>query len=264
MKKRKMRGSSVFLTLVLVFLYIPVVLMVLYSFNAGDSDVRWEGFSLVWYRRMLEDTALMDALGTSLLLGLVSCAISAVIGTLGAIGLVNSRFRAKGVLSNVAILPMMIPEIIMGMAFLAYFSGLGLRLGFGALVLAHVSFCVPYIFIVVRGRLSGLDPALREAALDLGATERQVLWDVTIPLIAPAILSGTLLAFAMSLDDVVISSFLTGAELNTLPIKVYSQVKVGVKPEVNALCTVILLVTFLIVVAAGVLARYKGKRRVSL
>lgn len=246
-KKRKLSLPGVYLTIILVLMYLPVFMVVLYSFNDAKTDVQWAGFTLDWYGKMLNNQSLMDALKNSLILAVVSCAISAVIGTLGAVGIVRSEFRAKGLLENAGMLPIMIPEIILGMVFLAFFSFLKLPFGMLTLIVSHTVFCIPYIFIVVKGRLVGIDRSIGEAARDLGANEARMFFDITLPLIAPAVLSGTLLAFAMSLDDVVISFFVTGAYTNTLPIKIYSQIKLGVSPEINALCTVMLFVTFTLV-----------------
>ncbi len=242
---------KLYLALVLALVYLPIVVVVVYSFNVSKLDAVWGGFTLDWYKRMLANRSLMQALKNSLVLAALSCGASAVVGTIGAVGLARSSFRGKGLLEGLSALPIMIPEIILGMVFLAFFSFLGLPFGMATLVLAHTTFCIPYIFILVKGRLSGLDPAIGEAARDLGATPMRMFWDITLPLIAPAVVSGTLLAFAMSLDDVVISFFVTGPETNTLPVKIYSQIKVGVSPEINALCSIMLLVTFGIIFLAN-------------
>jgi spermidine/putrescine transport system permease protein len=258
--KKKFHFSSLYLILVLLLMYLPVVMVVIYSFNASKSDAVWGGFTLAWYGKMFQNRSLMDALRNSLLLAVASCAVSAVIGTIGAVGIVQGDFKAKGIIENGAMLPIMVPEIILGMVFLAFFSLLRLPFGMLTLIIAHTTFCVPYIFIVVKGRLAGLDRSIGEAARDLGATEMRMFFDITLPLIAPAVASGTLLAFAMSLDDVVISFFVTGAQTNTLPIKIYSQIKLGVSPEINALCTVMLLCTFLLICLSGWIGRGRKKR----
>lgn len=258
-KKKRVTLPGLYLGLVLFLMYLPVAIVMVYSFNSGKTDVRFVGLTLDWYYKMLQNKSLMAALENSLILGFSSCLISAVIGTLGAVGLAKSQFRAKGVLENIAILPIMIPEIILGMVFLAFFSFFGLKFGMTTLIIAHTVFCVPYIFIVVKGRLAGLPKEVFEAARDLGANEMRAFWDITLPLIAPAVLSGSLLAFAMSLDDVVLSFFVTGASVNTLPIKIYSQIKLGVSPEINALCTVMLVVVFLLVFFSSALTRERGQ-----
>ena len=244
---RKSKFAPVYLTLVLIALYLPIVVVVLYSFNANTSRFTFDftGFSLQHYAGLLKDTkGLVAALKNSLILAGYSLALSVVLGTLGAVGMAKSRFRAQNLLENVSLIPMMLPEIILGMAYLSFFSILQVPFGMVTLIIAHTTFCVPYIFINVQSRLVGLDPAYVEAARDLGATQTRAFYDVTLPLITPAIISGALLAFAMSMDDVVISFFVTGTTSNPLPLQVYSMLKMGVTPEVNALCTLMLLVVF--------------------
>lgn len=256
-KRGGIRLSGLYLLFILLIMYLPVAMVVLYSFNDSKSDVVWKGFTLSWYGRMLRNASLMDALKNSLITAVSSCALSAVIGTIGAVGIARCNFKTKGLIENASMLPIMIPEIILGMVFLAFFSFLRLPFGMTTLIIAHTTFCIPYIFIVVKGRLAGIDRSIGEAARDLGATEMRMFFDITLPLIAPAVASGTLLAFAMSLDDVVISFFVTGAQTNTLPIKIYSQIKLGVSPEVNALCTVMLLATFGVILLSNLLGRTK-------
>ncbi len=241
---------KVYLIALLLVMYLPIVIVIVYSFNASKIDAQWTGFTLDWYARLFQNDALMDALKNSLLLATLSCAASAVIGTIGAVGIVRADLKTKGLIENISAIPIMIPEIILGMAFLAFFSFLRLPFGMLTLVIAHTSFSIPYIFILVKSRLVGIDKSIGDAARDLGATQARMFFDITLPLLAPAVVSGMLLAFAMSLDDVVISFFVTGAETNTLPVKIYSQLKVGVTPEINALCTVMLLVTFLVILTS--------------
>ncbi|MGI5958056.1 MAG: ABC transporter permease [Massiliimalia sp.] len=259
--KSKQWLPKLYLIIVLAIMYLPVIVVIVYSFNASKSDAVWGGFSLQWYGKMFSNTSLMEALRNSLIVAAISCLLSAVLGTLGAVGLVRSQMKQKNMISNLSMIPIMIPEIIMGMVFLAVFSFLGLPFGMITLIIAHISFCVPYIFLIVKGRLAGMDKSIEEAARDLGASPKRAFWDITLPMVMPAVLSGTLLAFAMSLDDVVISFFVTGPETNTLPIKIYSQIKVGVSPEINALCTVMLLVTFLIVILSGRITKTKKHKK---
>ena len=250
-RKRKSPWAPLYLTLVLILLYLPIVVVVLYSFNANASRYpnEFTGFSLQYYKALFRDTkGLLRALKTSLILAACSCGASMVIGTLGAVGMARRKFRGQGALETLAILPIMVPEIILGMAFLAVFTAVGLKFGMGTLILAHVTFCTPYIFIIVKGRLAGMDPSLAEASRDLGATPVRTFFEITLPLILPGVLSGVMLAFAMSLDDFVISFFVTGATTTTLPLKIYSSVKTGVSLQVNALCT--LMLVFVAVVMA--------------
>ena len=221
----------------------------------------WTGFSLKWYAELFRDRNIGAALINSLILGAVSSLAAAVIGTLGAIGTVRTSFRGKGVMEYIATLPMMTPEIILGMIFLAFFSLLGLPFGMGTLILSHTAFCIPYIFMQVKARLAGMDGSYEEAARDLGAGRVRVFFDITLPMIMPGIVSGMLLSFAMSFDDVIISIFVTGVDVNTLPILIYTQLKTGVTPKVNALCTLMFLATLLIVVLSALIGRMGNKKR---
>ena len=235
--------SKLFVILVLLFNYLPIIVVVVYSFNASKYS-NWAGFSLQWYEKLFRNSQILRSLNNSLILAFSSCGLSILIGTAGAVGMARSRFRTQGLLETVSMIPMMMPEIILGMAYLAFFSIIRIPFGMLTLIIAHTTFCIPYIFINVQSRLVGLDPAYVEAARDLGASPTRAFYDVTLPLITPAILSGALLSFAMSMDDVVISFFVTGTTSNTLPLQVYSMLKMGVTPEVNALCTLMLLMVF--------------------
>ena len=263
--KRNSKIANIYLGIILFFMYFPIAMVVLYSFNDSRLTVSWKGFSLQWYEKLFSNQALMEALGNSLLLGVLSCFLSAVLGTLGAVGLAKLKWKSKGIIEYVSILPLMIPEIILGMVFLAFFSLLGMPFGMLTLLVAHTVFCVPYILMQVKARLVGMDKALEEAALDLGATPVRAFFDVTLPMITPAVLSGSLLAFAMSMDDVVISVFVSGPRTSTLPLKVDTQLKTGVTPEINALCTLMLAVTILVIIlwkiAAGLSKKNKKGRQ---
>ena len=255
---RKSRFAPVYLTLVLIALYLPIVVVVLYSFNANTSRFTFDftGFSLQHYAGLLKDTkGLVAALKNSLILAGYSLALSVVLGTLGAVGIAKRSFRGMNAAQTLVTLPIMVPEIILGMAFLAVFTFLDLPMGMFTLVLAHTTFCVPYIFIIVKGRLAGMDPSIVEAARDLGASEARAFFDITLPLIAPGVVSGALLAFAMSMDDFIISFFVTGATTTTLPLKVYSSVKTGVSPQVNALCTLTLFAVAVLVALSKSITR---------
>lgn len=255
MKKKKFKWSALYLILVLAVTYLPILMVVIFSFNESKLTVSWTGFSLKWYQELLKDKALMEALWNSIVLGVVSCAVSAVIGTLGAIGMVRVNFKSKGMIEYLSTVPIMVPEIILGMVFLAFFSLLNLPFGMVTLVIAHTTFCIPYIFMMVKSRLVGIDKSLEEAARDLGASPARTFWDITLPLIMPAVASGCILAFAMSFDDVVISIFVNSPKVNTLPIKVYTQLKTGVTPEINALCTIILAVVICVLLISSMVSK---------
>jgi spermidine/putrescine transport system permease protein len=207
---------------------------------------------------------MFEALRNSLILAILSSLTAALLGTLGAFGSSGRggkiRPGAGKVMEYLAILPIMIPEIILGMVFLAFFALLGLPFGIFTLVIAHTAFCVPYPFLLVKARLAGLDKSYAEAARDLGAGEMRAFYDVTLPAILPAVISGMLISFAMSFDDVIISVFVTGVHTNTLPIRIYSQLKTGVSPKTNALCTLLFIATMVLALAAAYLARPKTKK----
>lgn len=257
-KKKPSRFPGIYLIAVTVIMYLPILFVMLYSFNESKISSVWSGLSLKWYAELFKDKTIGTAILNSLLLGVLSSLAAAVIGTLGAIGTLRTSFRGKGVMEYIATLPMMTPEIILGMVFLAFFSLLGLPFGMLTLVISHTAFCIPYVFMQVKARLIGMDRSYEEAARDLGANRRQVFFDITLPLILPAILSGMMLSFAMSFDDVIISVFVTGVKVNTLPILIYTQLKTGVTPKINALCTLMFLVTLLLVVSSALLGRVRN------
>ena len=257
--KKSTRFEKFYLGLVFLLMYLPVAVVVIFSFNESKLPVRFTGFSFQWYEKLFADSAMLEALVNSLILGVASCAVSAVIGTLGAVGMSRIHWKTKGVLEYISILPLMIPEIILGMVLMAFFYMLNLPFGMLTLLIGHTVFCIPYILMEVKARLVGMDPSLEEAARDLGASPVRVFFDITLPLIMPAVASGSLLAFAMSMDDVVISIFVNGPKLTTLPIKVYTQIRTGVTPEINALCTVMLAFTVMILLFYSLIKRIKKK-----
>ena len=259
--KKNSKLSRFYLGLIFVLMYLPIAVVIVFSFNESKFPVRFTGFSLKWYQELFSDSAMIEALGNSLFLGVLSCFVSAVIGTLGAVGLSRIHWKTKGILEYISILPLMIPEIILGMVLMAFFYMMNLPFGMLTLLIGHTVFCVPYILMEVKARLAGMDPSLEEAARDLGAGPFRAFWDIILPLIMPAVMSGSLLAFAMSMDDVVISIFINGPRLSTLPIKVYTQIKTGVTPEVNALCTIMLAVTLLILLVYTAIGKFTGRNQ---
>ena len=253
--KNRTKLPNIYLAVIFVMMYLPILLVIIYSFNQSKISSVWDGFSLKWYRELFADKSMFTALINSIILTFSSSVLAAIIGTLGAIGMSKTNFKANGIIGYISTLPIMIPEIILGMVFLVFFSLIGIPFGMTSLILAHTTFCVPYVFMLVKARLVGLDKSYVEAARDLGASEIRAFKDITIPLISPAILSGMLLSFAMSFDDVIISIFVTGASTNTLPIKIYTQLKTGVSPKINALCTLMFIATVLIVVLSNIISK---------
>ena len=257
--KKNSKFAAFYMGVIFLLMYIPIAVVIVFSFNESKLPVSFTGFSLKWYQQLFADRDMLEALKNSLGLGVLSCGLSAVIGTLGAVGLSRIHWKTKGALEYISILPLMIPEIILGMVLMAFFYMLGLPFGMLTLLIGHTVFCVPYILMEVKARLVGMDPSLEEAARDLGAGAFRAFLDITLPLIMPAVISGSLLAFAMSMDDVVISIFVNGPRISTLPIKVYTQLKTGVTPEINALCTIMLAVTLGVLLIRSIFTRRKKK-----
>lgn len=258
--RKNTKAAKCYMAVILFITYIPIILTVVYSFNESRLTTQWTGFSLNWYRELAADRGIMEALGNSFVLALLSCLGAGIIGTLGAYGMYKVKWKANNLVEYISMIPIMIPEIILGMVFLAVFSFMGLPFGMTTLVIAHTSFCIPYIFMQVKANLAGMDAQMEEAARDLGATPLRAFWDIILPLVMPAVMSGMLLAFAMSFDDVVISVFVTGPKVNTLPLKIYTKMKTGVTPEINALALVMLLVTAAVIIVSHFIS-IPGRRR---
>lgn len=236
--------------LVYVFLYAPIAVLVVFSFNAARQTAVWDGFTLDWYRRLAEDARLLRAVRNSLLVAAATTLVSTVVGTLAALALARYRTRVVGATRTLLLLPVILPEVVLGAALLTFFSAVEMRLSLATVVIAHVVFCVSYVAVVVRARLAGLDPSLEEAARDLGAGPFETFRRVTLPLILPGVAASALLVFTLSIDDYVVTSFVAGVGATTLPLHIYSMLKVGVTPEVNAVSTLLLAGTVVLIAAA--------------
>jgi len=232
--------------LVYAFLYAPIAVLVVFSFNSDSRNVRWTGFTTDWYGKLLQNEPLQRALWTSVKVGFLATLVASVLGTLAALALTRYQFRGRSAVTALVFLPMAIPEIVMGTSLLTFFVSLGFGLNFWTVVASHITFCVGYTTATIRSRLQGTNFVYEEAAADLGATPWETFWLVTIPRIAPGILSGAMLAFTLSFDDFVVTFFTAGIGSGTLPLKIYSMVKFGVTPEVNAISTIALGVTLLV------------------
>ena len=231
------------LALGFAFLYGPILLLVLYSFNASRLVTVWGGFSTRWYTALVQDVQLIASVRTSLLVAVLSALIATFNGTLAAIALVRfGRFRTRTIFAGAIYAPLVMPEVILGLSLLLLFVALGIERGLWTIVAAHATFTMCFVTVVVQSRLVGFDRALEEAAMDLGAGPARTFVTITLPLIRPAIVAGFLLAFTLSLDDLVIASFTAGPGSTTLPMRVYSQVRLGVSPEINAISTLMLAV----------------------
>ncbi len=244
---------------VFAFLYLPVALLVAFSFNDAALGVRWTGFTWHWYGRLFADSSLFDALKNSLLIASMVTAVSTVLGTAG--GWLLHRYRLPcavgGVLGPLILVPMLLPEVLMGVSLLLWFVFLRMPLGFLTVTAAHVTFCFPFVLVAVRARLDGLDPALEEAALDLGARPWQAFWLVIVPYLRPAIVGAALLAFTLSLDEYIVTVFTNGPGTQTLPQKIFGLAKIGLNPQLNALSTLFLLGTTIPALLAELLTRRK-------
>ncbi|HEY1329285.1 MAG TPA: ABC transporter permease [Casimicrobiaceae bacterium] len=229
------------------FLYVPLVIVVVYSFNDSRLNAEWVGFTLDWYRRLLADDDMLRAAANSLLIAVTASVVSTVLGTMAGVAMYRYRLRLLPIL---VLTPIAIPEILMGVSLLIFFVLLNFTLGLVSVALAHIAFCIGFVAIVVRARLAGMDESLTEAARDCGATPWQAFMRVTLPLIMPGVIAGALMAFTLSIDDFVITFFTAGAGTVTLPLQIYSMIKIAVTPEVNAVSTLLMLVTLVLIVVA--------------
>ncbi|SHG86910.1 spermidine/putrescine ABC transporter permease PotC [Ferrimonas marina] len=250
-------GKIGFMAALFFYLYLPIVVLVVNGFNTTRSGIRWGGFTTKWYDSMWSNAGLMEAAVNSLTIATLSATLATLIGTLAAVALFRYRFRGKLALNGMLFVVMTSPDIVMAVSLLALFVALGVSLGFWSLLAAHITFCLPFVVVSVYSRLSGFDRTVIEAARDLGASEWRILRQILLPMALPAVLAGWLLSFTLSLDDVIISSFVTGPTYEILPLKVFSMVKVGVTPAVNALATLMLLLSLVLVLLSQVLLKQK-------
>jgi putrescine transport system permease protein len=260
---RSARFDPVILTLGFAFLYIPIIILVIYSFNASRLVTVWGGFSLQWYSAMWSNQGLMDAAWVTARVAVVSATIGTVLGTMAAMALVRyARFPGRTIFSGMIYAPLVMPEVITGLSLLLLFVAVNIDRGFWTVTIAHTTFTMCYVAIVVQSRLLTFDRSLEEAAQDLGCPPVKTFFKITLPLILPAVLAGWMLAFTLSLDDLVIASFTTGPGATTLPIKIYSQVRLGVTPEINAICTILIGLVTIGVVVASIASKQAQLRRI--
>jgi putrescine transport system permease protein len=256
MRKGLSPFNLVSLVLGFAFLYLPIVLLVLYSFNGSKLVTVWGGFSTRWYASLLANQQLLDAAWVTLRVAFVSATLATVLGTCAAVALVRiGRFPGRTLFAGLIYAPIVMPEVITGLSLLLLFVALEFERGFWTVMLAHLSFTLCFVAVVVQARLVSFDRSIEEAAMDLGATPLKTFFSITLPILAPAVTAGFLLAFTLSLDDVVIASFTTGPGATTLPIRIYSQVRLGVTPEINAVCSVFIAAVTLVVIVASWVAK---------
>ena len=253
---------------VFAFLYIPIVLLVVFSFNDSQLNLNWEGFTTRWYVAMAEDAPLMEALRNSVIIAAITTALSVLLGTIGAWLLHRYCYPLRRVLNTLIFIPMVIPEIIMGISLLilfriglnwvetaqgaawapAWFADQEFGLGYTTVIISHVTFCFPFVLVAVQARLAGVDPSLEEAAMDLGAPPMKAFWLVMVPYMLPAIISGALMAFTLSMDEIIVTTFTAGPESQTLPLRIFGRVKKGLDPSLNAISTIFIVCTALLVI----------------
>lgn len=264
-------GLRLYALLVYAYLYIPILILVVFSFNASRFGVRWTGFTLDWYHALLADRYIRQAAWNTLIVAVAATVLATVIGTAAALGLQRYAFRGRGLAEASLYVPVVIPEVVMGIAMLAFFAQsfalvahwtpLRPQLGLGTIIIAHTAFAVPFVVLTVRARLHGFDRRLEEAAMDLGADEWTTFRRITLPLILPGVVAGALLAFTLSLDDYIITLFTAGPGSTTLPLRVYAMLRQAVTPKVNALSTLWVLVVFGVLLAAQLLGGGVGRGR---
>ena len=262
---RAQNGLSPFnitaLALGLAFLYLPIVILVVYSFNASRLVTVWGGWSLRWYSEFFNDRAMLEAAWMSLRVAMASATIATLLGTLAAVALSRGeRFRGRTLFSGMLYAPLVMPEVITGLSLLLLFVALNAERGFWTVTIAHTTLTMCFVAVVVQSRLGSLDRSLEEAAMDLGCGPAHAFVAVTLPLIVPAIAAGWMLAFTLSLDDLVIASFTTGPGSATLPIRIYSEVRLGVKPEINAICTLVIGLIAVVIVVASLVSKLTNAR----
>lgn len=255
MKKKK--TDNLIIGIVLLFLFLPIIVLVIYSFNKSNNNIVFEGFTLKWYRELFYNENLLDAFKNTLIVAVTSTVISTVIGTVSAFGLHKYDFRFKEFINTLLYIPIVIPEIVLGISLLSIYTLMKLELGLFTIILAHITFSIPYVIVSIRSVLSNNINTIEEASYDLGVGKFKTFWYVILPCIKPGIVSGASLAFTLSLDDVIISYFTAGPGSNTLPLNIYSIIKTGITPDVNALSTLVLL---FIVIALSTSTIYNARR----
>ena len=262
MKKGPSLFNVVSVTLGFAFLYLPIVLLIIYSFNSGRNVAIWAGWSTKWYVAMVQNQQLLDAAWVTLRVGLLSATIATVLGTMAALTLVrHGRFAGRTLFSGMVYAPLVMPEVITGLSLLLLFVAINFDRGFWTVTIAHITFSLCFVAVVVQSRLITFDRSMEEAAMDLGCPPFKTFFLITLPIILPAIIAGWMLAFTLSLDDLVIASFTTGPGATTLPMRIYSAVRLGVTPEINAVSTVLIAIVTVGVVAASLITKRQEVER---
>lgn len=252
-------AKKIYIALIFLFLYAPIATLIVLSFNASKTRAKWGGFTLNWYVSLMQDETILKALGNTLLIALLSSLAAVVIGTIACVAMSGMKRKTKALFMGVTNIPMLNADIVTGISLMLLFISLGLRFGFGTILLSHITFNIPYVILSIMPRMSQLNPSVYEAALDLGASPVSAFFKVVLPDLAPGILSGFLMAFTMSLDDFIITHFTKGAGIDTLSTKIYTEVKKGIKPEMYALSTLIFVTVLLLLFAVNAAPEKNGK-----
>lgn len=266
MKNKRKLASKVYVALVMVFLYLPIAVLILYSFNDGKTSV-WKGFTLKWYYELFNNSAIMTSLYNTLIIAVLAALVSTVLGTLAAIGIYNMKKPVRSLVTNVSNIPIINPEIVTGVSFMLLFAFVGtlfnFEMGFATVLIAHISFCTPYVILNVMPKLRQMDYSIYEAALDLGCNPRQAFFKTVMPEIMPGVISGMLMSFTYSLDDFVITYFTRGPKFQTLPIEIYTMLRRRISPTINALSTLLFIITIAILIIVNVWERRAEKEHTS-
>lgn len=244
-ERRHRRGErlyGLYIVLFYTFIYIPIAVSVVFSFNDQKKNTNWVGFTTEWWQQLFSDGDIWKVVGNTLIIAVMSTLLATIIGTLGAVGLVRHEFKGRQLLNSAVYIPIVIPEIVLAVALLCIYMKIGFPLGLWSIILGHTTLTLPFVVINVKSRLAGYDKSIEEAAMDLGADQKQTFFRVTLPMILPGIMSGSFLAFVLSLDNLAISNFVTGIKSTTLPLEIQSMLRSGISPEINALTTLIMLV----------------------
>ena len=249
--------KNLLIALVFTFLYLPIIVLVVFSFNSSEMNILFENFTLDWYKNLFQNTNLIEAFKNTIIIALTSTVVSTIIGTISAVGLHKYNFPFKNLINKLIYIPIVIPEIVLGISLLSIYTLMKLELGMTTLILSHIAFSIPYVIVSVKSTLSTLPYGYEEAAQDLGANTLKTFFYITLPLIKPGVISGATLALTLSLDDVVISYFTAGPGSNTLPLHIYSIIKTGITPDVNALSSLMLLVIIIILTTSAVIQSRK-------
>lgn len=256
--------QKAYIILIFIFLYAPIFTLIIFSFNDSKSRAKWSGFTLKWYKNMFADPVIVSSLYYTIVIAIVSSIVATIIGTLAAIGINNLKKKQRKIIMNLTYVPVLNPDIVTGIALMLFFIAIGIKLGFNSMLLAHITFNIPYVILCVLPKLKQLDNNMYEAALDLGATPIQSLYKVILPEIMPGVVTGLLLAFTLSLDDFVISYFTTGNGVSNLSITIYTMTRRGIKPEINALSTIMFLSVLILLIVVNLRMNRNGQKSTSL